>query len=122
MTYGQRPANEIQSSDIYFSFCLQFVHWMLYKELEKMIRLNAFEREKKKPGLNFSPRVFFFLRYKLGTLNADLATSPKWDEAPYLRRIDPIWRPGNTSKSYQPERTLKTGCSGAIGFFRQWIN
>jgi len=24
-----------------------------------------------------------------------------------------------TSKSYQPERKLKTGCGGAIGFFRQ---
>lgn len=33
-----------------------------------------------------------------------------------------VWRPGTTSKSYQPERTLKTGCGGAIGFFRQWIN
>ena len=41
-------------------FKVQFVHWMLYKELEKMTRLNAFERDKKKPGLKFSPRFFFF--------------------------------------------------------------
>lgn len=39
----------------------------------------------KKPGLKFSPRVFFFfLREKLGTLNTDLATSPNEDEAPSL--------------------------------------
>lgn len=32
-------------------FKVQFVHWMLYKELEKVIREIAFEQKKKNPGL-----------------------------------------------------------------------
>ena len=37
------------------SFCLQFVHPMLYKELDKIVPGNAFEQDKKKPGLKFNP-------------------------------------------------------------------
>ena len=41
-------------------FKVQFVHWMLYKELEKMTRLNAFERDKKNPDYNLALGFFFF--------------------------------------------------------------
>ena len=37
------------------SFRLQFVHLMLYKELDKIVPGNAFEKDKKKPGLKFNP-------------------------------------------------------------------
>ena len=36
---------------------VQFVHWMLYKELEKMTRLNAFEQN---PDYNLALGFFFF--------------------------------------------------------------
>ena len=39
------------------SFCLQFVHPMLYKGLDKIVQGNAFEQDKKKPGLKFKPLV-----------------------------------------------------------------
>ena len=32
-----------------------YIYWMLYKELEKTLRQNAFKPEKKKPGLKFCP-------------------------------------------------------------------
>lgn len=37
------------------SFRLQFVHPMLYKELDKIVPGNAFEQDKTKPGLKFNP-------------------------------------------------------------------
>ena len=38
------------------SFRLQLiVHLMLYKELDKIVPGNAFEKDKKKPGLKFNP-------------------------------------------------------------------
>ena len=36
------------------SFCQQVDDWMLVKLTEKIIRENAFEQKKKKPGLNLT--------------------------------------------------------------------
>jgi len=36
-------------------FCVNIVHWMLDKEFEKTLQQNAFNPEKKKPGLKFCP-------------------------------------------------------------------
>ena len=45
----------LSSSDL--KACPQFVYWVLYKELEKIIRENVSEQEKKKPRLKFGPGI-----------------------------------------------------------------
>ena len=53
LTQGWEGGGGLSSSDL--KACPQFVHWVFYKGLEKIIRENVSEQEKKKPRLKFDP-------------------------------------------------------------------
>ena len=49
---------KLEKPSQFYPFCLQFDDCMYYlNRREKIIRENAFEQRKKKPGLKFNPRL-----------------------------------------------------------------